>query len=91
MKELTYDTARITNNPLATFDNGTRACYNRIIMKVAPLFTFWLGLPATTASWMACTTAAMGNHIKTAYGVSQESFIRAHGPSQGNQMGLVDF
>ena len=29
----------------------------------------------------------MRNHIKTAYGISQESFVREHGPGQGNRMG----
>ena len=46
-----------------------------------------MGLPARTASWMARTTAAMRNHIKTAYGISQDSFLREHGPGQGNRMG----
>lgn len=75
MKELTGDTSRLTNTPLATFDNDAKACYDRIIMKVALLLARRLGLPSTTAEWMAKTTASMRNHIKTAYGISQDSFI----------------
>ena len=84
MKELTGDTARLTNTPLATFDNDAKACYDRIIMKVALILARRLGLPPKTAEWMARTTAAMRNHIKTAYGISQETFVCEHGPGQGN-------
>ena len=87
MKELTYDTARLTNTPLATFDNDAKACYDRIIMKVALMLARRLGLPVKTAQWMAETTAAMRNRIKTAYGISTDSFFRKHGPGQGNRMG----
>ena len=84
MKKLTGDTARLTNTPLATFDNDAKACCDRIIMKVALILARRLGLPPKTAEWMARTTAAMRNHIKTAYGISQETFVREHGPGQGN-------
>ena len=87
MKELTYDTARVSNTPLATFDNDAKSCYDRIIMVVALILARRLGLPANTARWMAETTACMRNHIKTAYGISSESFLRKYGPGQGNRMG----
>ena len=43
MKELTGDTARLTNTPLATFDNDAKACYDCIIMKVALILARRLG------------------------------------------------
>ena len=86
MKELTYDTARLSNTPLATFDNDAKACYDRIIMKVALLLARRMGLPLQTTKWMAETTAEMRNRVKTAYGISNDSFLRKHGPGQGNRM-----
>lgn len=52
MKEMTYETARLTATPLATFDNDAKSCYDRIVMLVAALLARRVGLPKTTAKWM---------------------------------------
>lgn len=92
MKETTYEVARLTNTPLASFDNDAKSCYDRIVMTVAALLARRQGLPKTTAAWMNETMKFMKNYVKTALGQSDEYFgssdgtkTEKHGPGQGHR------
>jgi hypothetical protein len=73
-KILTYEVARMTRTPLATFDNDAKSCYDRIIMVFVLMLCQKHGVPQSVCM-MAAMSLMMAEHsIKTKYGVSSATY-----------------
>lgn len=88
VKELLYSLARLTNTPLATFDNDAKSCYDRIVMTVALLIGRRQGLPSKTAAWIAKLNKELNKFIQTGYGLS-DSFWGNDDGSNAYQYGSL--
>jgi hypothetical protein len=49
MKTLTYDLTRILRVSLVMFDNDATGCFDRIIVALAMIAAFRLGMPSSPA------------------------------------------
>jgi hypothetical protein len=90
-KILTYEIARLTRTPLATFDNDAKSCYDRIVMSFALMLCQKHGVPQSMCMMAAMSLLAAEYSIKTKYGVSTGTYSSTddhptHGPGQGSRM-----
>lgn len=75
LKRLSYTVSRLTQSPLGTMDNDAKACYDRIIMPLALMRGHQLGLThPPICTWIAKTYRQFNFHIKTAHGISNQSY-----------------
>ena len=92
LKELTYQVATMSRTDLATFDNDASACYDRIVTRFALLCCRAYGVPEGPCKMTAEVLDNVIHKIKTAYGISEESYVNhpdspIHGVGQGSQDG----
>jgi hypothetical protein len=85
-KILTYEVARMTRTPLATFDNDAKSCYDRIIVVCQKH-----GVPQSVCMMAAMSLMTPECSIKTKHGVSLDTCSSTednptHGPGQGSCM-----
>jgi hypothetical protein len=90
LKEMKYMNARLRKHNMATMDNDAKACYDRIIMSLATIVSWYYGLPRNTRKLQAKAIRAMQFHIKTVLGVSKDYYQDTlttplhHGSGQGS-------
>ena len=92
IKELSYNIAAMSRTDLATFDNDAKACYDRIVTRFALLCCRSYGAPEGACKMTATVLDNVIHKIKTAYGISEESYTNhpespIHGVGQGSQDG----
>ena len=92
LKELTYQIANMSRTDLATFDNDASACYDRLVTRFALLCCRASGIPEGPCRMTAEVLDNVIHKIKTAYGISEESYTNTttnpiHGVGQGSQDG----
>ena len=90
-KILSYEVARLTRTPLATFDNDAKSCYDRIVMTFALMLCQKHGVPQSVCMMAAVSLLLAEYSIKTKYGVSTGTYSSTdehptHGPGQGSRM-----
>ncbi len=90
-KLLSYEIARLTRTPLATFDNDAKSCYDRIVMVFALMLCQKHGVPQSMCMMAALSLLMAEYSIKTKYGVSSDTYSSnaahpTHGPGQGSRM-----
>jgi Reverse transcriptase (RNA-dependent DNA polymerase) len=88
-KEMLYQYARLTRQPLATIDNDTKSCYDRIICSVAMLISQHYGDPINYCKMQAETLMTTRFHIRTALGESDTTYSHTeqqpiYGTGQGS-------
>jgi hypothetical protein len=90
-KILTLDIIRQRKVPAALCCNDAKQCYDRILHAIANICLQRVGVCPKTCFVMLGTLQQMQHHIKTAYGVSTESYgcvqIPLQGVLQGNGAG----
>ena len=89
-KHFIYGISRLTKTDLISFDNDTKACYDRIVLLFGMLCSRRLGMPSPVCQFMINAYEKIQYHIQTAYGVSEQwykhtSIKPLHGPGQGNR------
>ena len=92
LKELSYQVACMSRTDIATFDNDATACYDRIVSRFALLCCRSYGAPPGACKMTAEVLDNVIHKIKTAYGISDESYYNhpgspIHGIGQGSQDG----
>ena len=92
LKELTYQVANMSRTDIATFDNDASSCYDRIVTRFALLCCRAHGVPEGPCRMTAEVLDNVIHKIKTAYGISEESYVNhpnspIHGVGQGSQDG----
>ena len=92
LKELSYQVACMSRTDIATFDNDATACYDRIVSRFALLCCRSYGAPPQACRMTAEVLDNVIHKIKTAYGISEESYYNhpespLHGIGQGSQDG----
>jgi hypothetical protein len=70
MKTLTYDLTWILRLSLVMFDNDATGCFDRIIMSLAMIAAFQLGMPRSPARMHSSALLHMKYFVKTAHGIS---------------------
>jgi hypothetical protein len=90
-KVLSYETALLTQMPLATFDNDVKSCYDRIIMVFALMLCQKHGGHQSACKMAATTLLTAEYSVKTKYGISSKMYTSTadnpiHGPDQGSRM-----
>jgi hypothetical protein len=70
MKTLTYDLTQILRLSLVMFDNDATGCFDRIIMSLAMIAAFQLGMPWSPARMHSSALLHMKHFVKTAHGIS---------------------
>jgi hypothetical protein len=93
-KRLSFDIIRQLKHPAALCVNDMKGCYDRIVHSVASLCMQRLGMDITPLQSMFYTIQQLEHYIRTAHGVSQQSFnasdvhpIAIQGIGQGNGAG----
>jgi hypothetical protein len=90
-KVLTLDIIRQRRVPAALCCNDAKQCYDRILHMIANICLQRVGVHPKTCFVMLGTLQQMKHHIKTAFGVSKESYgciqIPLQGVLQGNGAG----
>jgi hypothetical protein len=90
-KILTYEVARMTRTPLATFDNDAKSCYDRVIMVFALLLCQKHGVLQSVCMMAAMSLMMAECSIKTKHGLSSNTCSStddnpSHGPGQGSRV-----
>jgi hypothetical protein len=88
-KEMKYLYSRLTCTGLATMDNDTKSCYDRIICNFAMIISQYYGIKSKTAKVQATTLKKMQYRLRTALGDSKEYYEHTeetpvHGTGQGS-------
>jgi hypothetical protein len=74
LKQLSYDLSRQNRTNLATFDNDTSACYDRIIVALAILAARRLCMPRNAVQTHAEALRMMRYYMKTVHGISGDCY-----------------
>jgi len=72
-KQLLYNYARYTHDPLVVCSNNAKSCYDRIVLIVAALCLCQLGAPKPGVQSMVSTIHGMQHHVWSSYGNSTQS------------------
>ena len=64
MKHFTYALFRMTQTNGMSFDNGAKACYERIVMNLALLASQQLGMPKFVCDWFRNVLQQVYYHIQ---------------------------
>jgi hypothetical protein len=93
-KRLSFDIIRQYRKPAAVCVNDMKGCYDRIVHSVASICMQRMGVNAKTLRSMFFTLQHLEHYIRTAHGVSEQSFqaknihpIAIQGIGQGNGAG----
>jgi hypothetical protein len=89
-KHSIYSILRMSQTNGSSFDNDAKSCYDRIVMPLASLCSQQIGMPANSCELFLKTLKSMRYHVKTKYGISEESYTSTqhrniHGPGQGGR------
>jgi hypothetical protein len=91
-KILTYEIARMTRTPLATFDNDAKSCYDFVIVVFALMLCKKHGVPQSVCMMAAMSLMMAECSIKIKHGASSSDTHSStddnptHGPGQGSRM-----
>ena len=77
IKPLSYDDIRYSCLYAIIFNNGTKACFDRIVPFIGLMATECLGMPSTASASMCTITKGMTVHIHTSHGSSLVFVISA--------------
>jgi hypothetical protein len=93
-KQLTFEITRYKWTSIAYIENDTTGCYDRITNPLVLLYLRKKGIPINTTLSLAKTWEHTIHRIKTAYGVSEQSYKNTldyflFGPGQGSTIGPV--
>jgi hypothetical protein len=88
-KEMKYTYAKLTRTPIATIDNDTKSCIDRILCNVAMLISQHFGVPQKICELHATTLKQTTFKIRTALGDSTRTYQHTkttpiHGTGQGS-------
>ncbi len=72
MKTLTYDLTRILHLSLIMFNNDATGCFDRIMVSLAMIAAFQLGMPRPVARMHSSALLHMKYFVKTTHGISEE-------------------
>ncbi len=82
-KILVYDNARLTRTALITIDNDAKSCYDRILRSLAMIACMSFGLPLCAALMHNKVHGSMKHRVKTAHGLSTDSYCGTAGALLG--------
>jgi hypothetical protein len=90
LKQAIYSIWRLSRSNGASFDNDAKSCYDRIVMLLASLVSQRGGMTKEACNIFLATLDQMKYHVKTALGISEESYSttttrNVHGPGQGGR------
>jgi hypothetical protein len=74
MKTLTYDLMRILRLSLIVFTNDATGCFDWIMVSLAMIAAFRLGMPRLVARMHSSALLHMKYFVKTTHGISEEFY-----------------